>query len=784
MSKESNQEEIYAPSIGRKYKKRKGKAKKRWIRLATLLVTLAISITFICITGWDQPANRTYSEALAAGKEYEKELDLNGELSPAAPIMNPLNSDSDTAISNNNVNVIKEASPEMLSFLENDILLQTDKSHDYYMYIPFMQYGEKNYLSLIFSHSDILLEKNSTFTVLMDDVPVWSQRLTKQNESYEKVTIPIPKKVLNKKGFHKISFAFYGSISDERCEDNTNPANWLTIHKESYVFLSSKDTITTDNMLQHFPYPFIKEGSKNPVQGSIVIPDGASNDIVEAAVNLSHYLLSKTERKKPVEILTESELSAQKALDKHLIVIGKKSDWNDKVKEMATNIPDSLKRDQLLIQNTTIGQGEKKLATFVTALSDAVIKEKISVLTNEEFIQQLSGNSLTITKTPELLDEEGNNVLDFEKLGINHITLTSDTNSSQNIFYTIPSHWELKGDITLHLSLKISPLLTSLTDNDGQTDSEIGLNVTVNNIPYTISIDELSKIKEQSGEGYVLYDLKIPMETVQKSQSLTISFSSNLIKNEADCMRIDDSTRWIFVNQNSSIDIPYEIAQSESFLHWPSPFVNDSDFENTIFIVPDEVTGDGLTQLAYFIDHMGMNVDAINNYQVMKENEVTIDQLKNSHIVILGTTKDIESMSFLKDVPINTSDLEKHGILQETTTHLSWVQPSYWNEQYSMLFVTRAGEPTDAKDLNTYYSHKMLDFLKGNDKNIDLIAMSQSEEIITAVINKKGNSIGGNSKPSSLKESYWLLVLILILFGAAIFVFLRMLRKRRGKIDE
>jgi hypothetical protein len=87
-------------------------------------------------------------------------------------------------------------------------------------------------LDLDVSHSPLLLPELSSMTVVASGASIASTRLTPENADHGKVQVQVPASLVAAPGlFVEVRFGL--RLTDDDCEDPTNPALWATVHSET-----------------------------------------------------------------------------------------------------------------------------------------------------------------------------------------------------------------------------------------------------------------------------------------------------------------------------------------------------------------------------------------------------------------------------------------------------------------------------------------------------------------------------------------------------------------------
>src|SRR5699024_9913970 len=100
-------------------------------------------------------------------------------------------------------------------------------------------------------------------------------------------------------------------------------------------------------------------------QGTIVIPDEPSTEILSAALKLANYLDRQTVENQAVEIIKESAL---KKVNTNIIAIGTPDQWEGLVNDLLISADFPIPKDELVLSNYFLEFPEiTKQLLFVTA---------------------------------------------------------------------------------------------------------------------------------------------------------------------------------------------------------------------------------------------------------------------------------------------------------------------------------------------------------------------------------------------------------------------------------
>lgn len=597
-----------------------------------------------------------------------------------------------------------------------DILLQglSDRVEMNYE-VPVSGVKKGSYLSLSVQYSRLLLN-DSTLTVSIDDNPVESVKLDAQKRKLQ-LKIPLEGQAASQ-GFHKLTIAFYGQISEHDCANVENPANWLAIENDSHLFFNLDETSEQNVTLQHYPYPFIQNHRDDPVQSTIVIPDDASLSIVKAALMLANYLNEQIGRTKEVPIVLESDLDT---ISTHIIAIGKETDWSKVIKKAYESANVKVRENELVVSNhfLTFPKATKQIL-FVTAKADQTIEEKIAVLTDSRFVSQLSGNEIAVNQIQKEKNTEKQAYM-FQEVNIPNMNLTGSNEKSPYYFIQMPAHADIDKPFMLHLQLKVSETLFNRGDwpETGQAE----LVVTVNGEPYSIPIDSLEKNEHTSA-----YDTTIAIdpETLQKSPIISLQFQANGLKRYEVC-KLPNSDQWIYISENSRIRWSKATDEPEANSRiWPAPFSGGE----TAIVLLNEVDEKLLHQLQLLTNRLG-NARTLDEIVLLFADDINRKTLKNRHVIVLGSPY---AYSALKEkdqwlIPFQNDylDLTKYRFVNETAKHVVWLQPSLWDDNRS-LAVFSAVHPQKTE---TILSEEIIDYLRTTGLQATVVVESENGEIFT-----------------------------------------------------
>lgn len=690
---------------------------------------------------------------------------------------------------------VSHATPgHVIRFLDDPLHMpKVEQAHDFYYLVPKADLGANNYLELVWTQSELLIPTQSTLTVMIDDMPLKSVFLDGQTRQLQ---IPLGSSHLTP-GYHKVTVWKHSLVSDDLCTDEYNPANWVRIEPTTSVFLDTQAVWSTGNPLKEFPHPFVEQGALDEVYGAIVLPDSASAGLIASALELATHLSMQTNGKRHVPILTESEWTAGSTIP-HAIALGSTDSWTGSVKQAVDSVPRKAAGEELLLQYYAVadGQAADRQLLLVTAEAEQVIAEKLHVLTDSTLTGQLTGTQAVIAETPKReVSNPGSRSLTFASAGYADLLLNDVNNHAANLFITVPSYWKMTGDSWLNLKLKVSPLLLvedNKTSKKASRHTAQGLTLTINDIPKTISLDELKQLGSDSDS----YNLRIPLEPNMmpggdNGNAIRINIAANISEVSGACFKERNDGRWIFIDKESGLEMPYEVSKDASFKYWPAPFVNDQGINRTAFLVPQNVDGKFLTQLSMVASELVTMTQNESSFAVVQEplDAKAEETLKDHNIIVLGDLSQYPSLQAAKDrllLTVNSGPgrFLNYSVIAEMADYAAWVQPSVWNEEYALAVFQATDEQVAA---NGQMVHpRLLSSLKQHYIAAQIAVMSKSEEVFFPDANEEPQAVAVSStaeKPGDQPEEakpipMWIWILISVQFFAMLFVVVKLWRRR------
>lgn len=616
-----------------------------------------------------------------------------------------------------------------------------------------------------------LLISPSSLTAVIDDEPVKTLKL--DGDSKRKTVKLNLNKSQSAQGYHNVSLKFYGVMKEGVCVRQDTSGNWIKIYPDSRLTLADSSE-AKGTSLDHYPYPFAQSGN-TAEETAIVIPDNPSSAEIEAAVKTEGYLKT-VDSSVSIAYVAESEL---KKIDKPTIVIGVDKHWNGKVKKLLKQAGLQAKGENLLLAERVLkAEGKQQPVLFAQAASEDALTKKISVMTDQTYTGQLSGDTLSISKLQQTEKKESDK-LTLENFGAGDITIGADKTSSAHYFYPASAVLDENQSAKLSLKLKKSETIQASTAENESASQAAELKVMINGQPHSARLDELGK---EDKNGFYHVTVKVDPKLLQKNRYIDIQFVTTGLKENNPCNTTDEE-KWVFIDKNSTLSYAIKgMSPSADFQEWPLPYAGNQD-QTTLIVLPDTVSQSKLEELSLVTESFGS--EAQHSYTVKKSSDVTANDAKGRNLIFIGG---INQFSLLKE---KSSDLlvpqEKNGsfdvsgfeMLNETTKQVVFTQASVWDSRYTMaVFAPSKGD-------GTAVTKEIISYLNSNDESATVLNETNSQQVFTNHQQLKSETNSSDAEqPTQDHSQKWMYigVLALIMVVAAVFIWIAV-RRRKRKTD-
>lgn len=649
----------------------------------------------------------------------------------------------------------KESKTKTQHLSEDVVTLYGQEDRTEFTYQVDQEKTESSTLTLNIEASPLLISPSS-FTVMIDGEIEKTIPVSGKNQK-KSIQIKLNKAQL-KKGTHRIQVAFYGVLKEGVCINQETPANWLKVYPESELVF--KGIQKKDLALDNFPSPFIQTGDQKE-QTDIVIPNSPDGAELEAAIKVYRTLKNK-DRQKEIKLIQEKDI---KQVTHPTIAVGAKGSWDGRMKTIEQGAGIKTKSSHLtLAMRTLTAKKTEQPILFVTAEKPVTIAEKINVLTQSELTGQLTGTDLLIQKTAAQTSKPSHKIR-LKDFGGDDVTVGTNKTASDHYYYPKALLANQKPGAKLNLSFKKSDTAASKTER---------LTVMINDEPHDVP---LTKLGNKDANGFYHVSIPVDSKILQKNEYIDLQFVTSGFKNMESCRHTDEEG-WIFIDKNSSLQIPEgTMSEKPDLAAWPLPFTS----KNTLIIIPDQIKRETINQMAMLTESFSQ--PEVAQYHLMKASQVTNEQLKNHPLIFIGG---IQTFSLLKEkvaeliVPVKKDqyDVSSFGMINETTARIVWTQPSVWNKEQIMTVFSGM----TAAEANV--SNEVMQFLQTNTEKATVAIESKNKGVFSnhQSVSSTSSSLKTSEKQSSSESwIYFACIAALILFVLVMIVYF--VRKNRKKTE-
>ena len=485
-------------------------------------------------------------------------------------------------------------------------------------------------INLVYTKSELLDVNYSTITIIINDVPIHSERLGGNKEYKKKISVDIPKDLI-KKGYNKVEIKAYKTISDKICRDDSNTANWLVIHKESDISLNYNYK-PVSNLISEYKDTYINLNQGNELETNILIPDNYSSEELTSSMVFANDF---GERIKYEDIgFNINTYSQFKNKDKNIIYIGKGSNTPADIFNLLTEKEKENINNNCVIKNVNSIFDKSKKMLILISNNEELLKKASKLISSKNLINEINEDSILInedTDVNDIYDYKNKNTLSFKDLGYDNILLKGPFTQESIVDVNIPKGKEIKQGSSINLNFRYGENL----------DFERSLvTVYVNNIPIG------SKKLNKSNANNDILKLDFPKEVLgQNYYQIKVVFNLELL--DLACVTRDTDNPFAYISNESYIKFDYNDINNLTMKDYPYPFAKDDKLNDLVIVVPDKLNSTELTQIGSIMSYIGHSVNYNNgDMKFIKSSELNSND-KKGNLIVIGTPS---NNSLIKDV--------------------------------------------------------------------------------------------------------------------------------------
>lgn len=181
--------------------------------------------------------------------------------------------------------------------------------------------GSTGSMDLHFRYSENLDFNRAVLTVLVNDVPVASKKLSKELAGNDTLSVELPEDFIGKK-ITNITFAFELELPDTYCTPWGDDTPWAYLTGESTVFLPVGSSRLFD--FEQLPYPFV--GGSIFQEVSMVVADQMTAEELQLFGQVMGLYGQGALPYTDLQVKRQSDITNEELTDRHLMILGTFSD--------------------------------------------------------------------------------------------------------------------------------------------------------------------------------------------------------------------------------------------------------------------------------------------------------------------------------------------------------------------------------------------------------------------------------------------------------------------------
>lgn len=542
-----------------------------------------------------------------------------------------------------------------------------------------------NYIDLVTYHNPPIPDKTSVLRTTLDGRPVNVFSLTENNAISSTIRANLPVGVL------------HTGVNTIRMDLDTGGTCFapgalvdLYVDQESTIsFGYQQFPYPTD--LSLYPFPFTEKSIFN-IPVTIVLPEQPTLADISAASTVAAGLGKMSGGAIDLKAVFVDDLDISVRNNDHLILIGK-PDNHALIADL--DLPLSIDTAQLkpgqgIIEEIVSPWNEFRLILIVSGLEDEGVLKASYALNRKAHFLGMRGPAAIVT--------ELNPVQQPTALRAASMTLASLGYDDQVIYGTSPQDYLFRFNLPPGWRLERPPFFTLEFAHAEILDPfESAMDISLNDVPIG------STLLDAANTDNGVLTVSLPARTLETGRnSLKVSIEMNPRGSDRDpCGDVQDKRIWTVISNESEVFLPYDAGNLRADLRlFPYPFSQNSNFEQTLFVLPDQLSPQILNDLIRLATQMGSSAQTERiAIQVASGSDIGEGTLKSYHIILLGRASQntllrevnqylpqpfardgdtlaplaVDSVAF-----VDTSQRDA-GLLQ--------IIASPWNERYSLLAI-------------------------------------------------------------------------------------------------
>jgi hypothetical protein len=544
-----------------------------------------------------------------------------------------------------------------------------------------------NYLNLITSHLPEIPDKPSVLKVELNGQLLSTFPLTQTNAISNTVRIELPEGLL-RTGSDSIRIELDTSAT---CEEPGAIVDVWVDENSTLSFGYQQNPYPTD--LSLYPFPFT-ERTLLGIPVTIILPDYPTADDLSAAATVAAGLGQMSGGAVDLTVALASELGPDIQDNHHLIVIGKPDDnvlFNDLALPLAIDST-TIKSGQGVLEEILSPWNEFRLVLVVSGLDDEGVSKASHALNRQAHFLGMRGPVAIIIQLLPVAESVAPRTpsMTLSSLGYEDEIVYGAQPQDYRFYFELPFGWHLEEPPFFVLKFTHAEILDPY---------ESAIDIELNNVPIGSALLDGSNAKE--GELTVSLPrrwLRTGSNRLEVGVEMNFPDSDNIYK----CRVLDDQRAWTVISSDSEIFLPYNVLDLRPDLSlFPYPFSQSSGFDQTLFVLPDQLSPSILNDLIQLAVGLGSatNTEDISAH-VAYASEIDEEVRKGHHLILLGRPTENallrEVNAYLPQPFAPDSDLLEPLVVDSVAFSLNpdrdagllEIANSPWDGNYSLLAVS------------------------------------------------------------------------------------------------
>lgn len=372
-----------------------------------------------------------------------------GRLLSNSGLMSQLDASSKTVDANTDVSTPPVGISQSIVLTETGDTLTGPRHQEqaYFVSLPANRsIADASKISLDFRYAKNLNFENSVVTVLINNTPIGSKKLSEELADGDSLTLTIPKNLIISGNF-SVVVAFDLELENAACIQTQSYMPWAFVTKDSVMQLNTKDR--TELLFTNYPYPFLRDGVFNEV--AVVLPKERDTHTYFSVSNLFNLLGQYAEGNTGNVVFYEDDVAPETLKKHNVIAIGSYQnnkvirDINDKLyfkydpagngllsnEKMSIDSQYGTRLGTLQLLESPFGSGHGLLA--VTAADPQFYQLASKLVASQQTMWRVFGDGVTI-------DRDGNiNAFRFKQDAVQDrpSAISSITERTDVLYFTI-----------------------------------------------------------------------------------------------------------------------------------------------------------------------------------------------------------------------------------------------------------------------------------------------------------------------------------------------------------